>query len=286
MIHPQALIDREVSLGSDVEIGAFVRLEKNVRLGDGVRISPFVHIIGDVEIGDDTFIGTGAVIGEAAQMKGSTARLGCVRIGQRNIIREYVTIHAPSQENGITSLGDDNFLMALSHVAHDCRIANSVIICNGVLLAGHIEVADGAFISGNAAVHQFVRIGSRAMIAGLARVTNDVPPFMMVAGNSRVWGVNLVGLKRAGFSKEDISQIKAAHALLFCKSIPLKIALDRLSQASSEPVRQIASFIAASQRGICGPKRSSLKDKIFFEYPCFFQAMLYARRLFRHRERA
>ncbi|MBI5149504.1 MAG: acyl-ACP--UDP-N-acetylglucosamine O-acyltransferase [Candidatus Omnitrophica bacterium] len=273
MIHPTAIIDPEVILGADVEVGAYARLEKGVKLADGVVVSPYVHIKGDTTIGANTFIATGAVLGEVPQILGVRQAAGVLRIGKDNVVREYVTVHGSSSPAKVTSIGDNNFFMACSHVAHDCRIANNVVVCNGALVAGHVEIDDRAFISGNVVIHQFVRIGRLAMIAGLARVNQDVPPFMLVVGDSRVWGVNLVGLQRAGFSREEIAQVRRAHQLLFRSKVSVKNALEQLSGPRQSPViKELVGFIHSSKRGICGPRKDSFWERIFLDYPYYVRS--------------
>lgn len=269
MIHPKAVIEKGVILDDDVSIGPYAYLENGVRLGKGVKVSAFVHLKGNTYIGDNTTIGSGSVIGESPQMLNAKDAKGKVCIGKDNVIREYVTINCSSSPDKATSLGDGNFLMACSHVAHDCRIANNVVICNGALVAGHIEIGDKAFISGNVVIHQFVKIGRLAMIGGLSRVNQDVLPFFMVVGDSRVWGPNLVGLKRAGFDKEEIKQVRKAHKIIYRKELSLKSALEELGKLDSPAVKEMVVFILSSQRGICGPKRSSLWEKLFLDYPYF-----------------
>ena len=270
MIHPTALIDKEVIADRDIEVGAYAVLGKGVHLGKGVKISPFVHLEGDIFIDDNTFVGTGAVIGGAAQILGLKENTGRVRIGKNNIIREYVTINASSTPEKTTYIGNNNFLMAFSHIAHDCQLGNSIVVCNGALIAGHVQIQDNAFISGNVVLHQFVRIGRLAMIGGLSRVNQDVP-FMMLVGDSRIWGLNLVGLKRKGFSIKEISAVKEAFNILYRKSLSPKNALQELEQIGSQEAKEIKDFILYSKRGICGPNKSSLLEKIFLDYPYFLR---------------
>ena len=207
-------------------------------------------------------------------MFGTKESKGKVYIGKNNIIREYVTIHSSMHEDKATTLGDDNFLMAFSHIAHDCKLENSVVICNGALVAGHAHIADKAFISGNVVIHQYVRIGRLAMVGGLSRVNQDILPFMMVVGDSRVWGLNLVGLRRSDFSKDDISQIRSAYNLLYRKNLPLKKALAELEKMESDKVKEILVFALSSQRGICGGKKSSFWEKLFLDYPYFVRTKI------------
>lgn len=271
MIHPTAVIDKEVVLGEKVEIGPYAVIEKGVKLSKGVVISSHAHLKGNTYIGDNTFVGIGAIIGEIPQILGVRQNQGCVHIGRNNIIREYVTIHSSLSPDKPTYLGDNNFLMAFSHLAHDCKVGDEVVICNGALIAGHVEIGTKAFISGNVVVHQFVKIGRLAMVGGLSRVNQDIPPFMMVVGDSRIWGLNSVGLKRAGFKREEIIQIRNAYNILYRQGLSLKSALEKLKDIKSARVKEIVAFILSSQRGICGPKRSSLWEKLFLDYPYFLR---------------
>ncbi len=267
MIHPKAIVEKGVILGEDINIGPYAYIEKGVCLGKGVKISAFAHLKGNTRIGDNTFIGSGSVIGEVPQALGVEAPGGKVYIGKNNTIREYVTINCASSPDKATFLGDGNFLMACSHIAHDCKLANNIVVCNGALIAGHVEIGDKVFISGNSAVHQFVRIGRLAIVGGLSRVNQDILPFMMVVGDSRVWGLNLVGLKRADFKREEINQIRKAYKILYRKDLSLKSALAKLEKIESDKVKEMIVFILSSRRGICGPKRSTLWEKLFLDYP-------------------
>ncbi len=273
-IHPAAIVDSGAVLGEGVKIGPYAIVEKGVRLGNGVSVGALAHIRGNTSIGDNTMIGTGALIGECAQMLGLRENIGKLFIGKNNIIREYVTVHASTSADKETVIGDDNYLMGFVHIAHDCIIRNKVVICNGTLVAGHVEIEDYAFVSGNVVVHQFVRIGKNAMIGGLSRINQDVPPFMMVVGDSKVWGINLVGLKRRGFSKEEISAIKKAYTSLYRKGITQKHALAEMEEMTAEGVKEIKVFILASKRGICSAKRSTLREKLFLDYPYFVRTKL------------
>jgi UDP-N-acetylglucosamine acyltransferase len=274
MIDPTAVIDKEAVLGENVDIGAYAVIDKGARLGNGVIISPHVHIKGNSRIGDNTRVGTGSAIGGDAQMVELKDNSGRISIGKNNIIREYVTINSSSSPEKETIIGDNNFLMAFSHIAHDCCLGNNIVICNGSLLAGHIEVQDRAFISGNVVVHQFVRIGRMAMIGGLSRVNQDVPPFMMVVGDSTVWGINLVGLKRAGFRSEEILKIKKAFKTLYASRLTVKGALNRLKEEDDKYLKEIVDFVAVSKRGISGPKRSTILEKLFLDYPYFIRSRI------------
>ena len=290
MIDEKAIIREGAFLDQGVSVGAYAVIEEKVKLGKGVNILPFAHIKGDTEIAEGTFVGTGAIIGEIPQMLGISAKsgsasggkenIGKVRIGKNNTIREYVTIHASTKPDKGTSLGDNNFLMGFSHIAHDCEVGNNVVICNGALIAGHCKVGNRAFISGNVVVHQFVKIGELSMIGGLSRVNQDVPPFMIVVGDSRVWGVNVVGLKRAKFSHTETEEVKKVFNILYREKLSLKSAIEKIKELNSMPARQIVDFINSSKRGLCGPKKSTLLEKIFLDYPYFLRTKIPTYQLF------
>jgi UDP-N-acetylglucosamine acyltransferase len=164
--------------------------------------------------------------------------------------------------------------MGFSHVGHDCVLGNDVVVCNNSSLAGHVEIGERAFISGTVVIHQFVRIGRLAMVSGLARVNQDIPPFMLVVGDSRVWGINTVGVKRAGMSMQDLSEIKKAFTAIYRKNLSTKNALAQLEKIDSPLIKEIVVFILASKRGICGPKKNSLWERLFLDYPYFVRAKL------------
>ncbi|MCM8786494.1 MAG: acyl-ACP--UDP-N-acetylglucosamine O-acyltransferase [Candidatus Omnitrophica bacterium] len=270
MIHPTAIIDKEAILEEPVNIGAYAVIEKNVRIGKNVTICPYAHIAGNTTIGDNNFIGTGAVIGQMPQILGIKENLGRLFIGNNNVIREYVTIHTSSLADKTTTIGNNNYFMAFSHIAHDCEITNNVVICNGSLIAGHVQINENAFISGNVVVHQFVRIGRLAMIGGLSRVNQDVLPFMLLVGDSKIWGLNLVGLKRKGFGSKEIAEIKKAFNIIYRSKLSLSNAVRLLKNMSSKYVEEIIEFILSSKRGICGPHRSTFFEKLFLDYPYLF----------------
>ncbi len=267
MIHPTAIIEKGAVLDESAEVGPYAVIEKGVSLDRGVVVSARAHIKGHTTIGENTFIGIGAIIGETPQMLGMRDTRGKTRIGKNNIIREYATIHASVDADKETSLGDDNFLMVFSHLGHDCKVGNGVVLCNAVLLGGHVQIEDKVFISADVAIQQFSRVGQLAMVGGLSRVNQDIPPFMLVVGASRVWGINLVGLRRAGLDKQEIAQIRSAYNILYRRGLLLKSALNELEKIDSDKVKEMCVFILASRRGICGPKRSSFWEKLFLDYP-------------------
>lgn len=259
-IHPTAVVDPKAALGADVEVGPHAVIEAHARIGDRTRVLASAYVASPSEIGSDCEIHMGAVVGHAAQVRGLRSAGGRVEIGARTVIREHVTIHRSMHAEGVTVLGADNFLLAGCHVAHDCRIGDATTIANGVLLAGHVTVDDGTFISGNVVVHQFVRIGRLAMIAGQARVTKDVPPFAMVVGDSEVCGLNIVGMRRAGMSSAQRRNAQAAYAAVYRSSRNVTQAADHLRTVpGNDEIAAWLTFIEASTRGLCGARRRSYR---------------------------
>lgn len=258
-IHPSAVIDPTAELMEDIEVGPFCVIEANARIGRGSRLLPHAFVGRNTILGEENVLHMGAVVGHCPQDISTTGEEDSrLRTGDRNVFREYCTVHRAAQDGGETTLGDDNFIMAQSHIAHDCKIGNQVILAGGALLAGHIEVEDGAFISGNVAVHQFCRIGEMAMIAGLARVSKDPPPYFLVKGDSQVYGLNQVGLERSGLSDRERQLIRRAYKLLYRKGYRLEYALRRIEETlapESPQAQHLVDFVRASRRGICAHHR-------------------------------
>jgi UDP-N-acetylglucosamine acyltransferase len=223
-----------------------------VTIGDRTKIGPMVHIQGTTILGPDNVIHTGATLGFPPQFLGFSGAPTRLVIGARNVIREYVSIHRGLSDESETTLGDDNFLMGSSHVAHDCHLGSRVIMANGALLAGHVTVGDRAFISGNAVVHQFCRIGRLVMVGGLARVTNDIPPFMIAEGlPARIRGVNMVGLRRAEYPAHVRMELKRLLRELYCSGQTVSSAVESISpREHSEAGREFLEFYRSSKRGI------------------------------------
>lgn len=252
MIHPTAMVDPEAQIAPDVEIGPYAVIEGPVRIGAGTKIWPHAYLTAPLEIGRGCQIHVGAVLGHLHQAL-REPQAGGVRIGDRAIIREYATIHRASKSGTWTTVGSETLLMGFTHVAHDCRVGSRVIIANGTLLAGHVTVEDRAVISGHVAVHQFVRIGTLAMIGGVARVIKDVPPYFLAKGDSEVWAINSVGLKRAGIPAESQAKIRAAYRFLYRAGLNTTQALKAIQAMEEIPpeVHHLVRFIQESQRGIC-----------------------------------
>ncbi len=251
-IHNTAMIAKAAEIDASAEIGSGVIVEEGVIVHKGVRIMANAYICKGTEIGEGTVIHMGAVIGNEPQDYGYKGGETFTKIGKNNIIREYVTVHRGTGDGSATVIGDNNFLMVQAHVGHNCVIEDKTVIANGALLAGHVRVETGAFISGNVVFHQFCRIGRYSMIGGFSGVNKDVPPYMMVRGPSVIRGINLVGLRRAGSSREVIRQIKDAYQLLFLSEMSIDEALDRIREKlHSDQISYLVSFIEGSKRGIC-----------------------------------
>jgi len=253
-IHPTAIVSKKAKLGSNVEIGPYCIIEDNVEIGDNTKLWQGVYAASGTTIGRGCQIHIGAVLGHIPQDIAFEGKVSYLKIGDRNIIREYVTVHRGTKEESSTVLGNDNFLMTLSHLGHNCRLGNNIVICNNTLLAGYVDVEDFSFISGNCVIHQFVRIGKLVMIGGGARIGKDVPPYMLAERDSFVTSYNTVGLKRATFSANILSEIKKAYKLLYLSNLNMNTALLEIEKESkTQEMKHFVEFIksADSKRGIC-----------------------------------
>ena len=214
-IHPTAIIDPEAELGIGVTVGPYSIIEASVTVGDGTTIGARVTIEGHTTIGKENQIFTGAVIGSMTQDKKYTGGVTYLRIGNRNKIREYVTVNPGTEEGSETVIGDDNLIMAYAHVAHNCIIGNNTIIANAGTFAGHVVVEDRAVIGGLSGVHQFVRIGYMSIMGGNSKAVQDIPPYVMVDGHpAKAYGLNVVGMERAGVSQEERMILKRAFKII------------------------------------------------------------------------
>lgn len=252
-IHPTASVDPAASLGAGVTIGAFTVVGPGVEIGDGTSIGMHCSVLGPTRIGrDNRIIGHAAIGGEPQDKKfrGETARLD---IGDRNTIREFVTLNRGTGEGGgVTRIGNDNWILAYCHVAHDCIVGDHCVFSNNATLAGHVTVGDHVILSGFTGVHQFCRIGDHAFIGMGAFVNGDVPPFLMVAqeGYGRPRGINSEGLKRRGFDTARLAAIKRAYRAVYMSGEPLEEAKSRLQAMAgeSDDVRAMLDFIQAGER--------------------------------------
>lgn len=256
-IHPTALLGQNLKLGQNVKIGPYSVIEDNVSIGDDTTILEHVHVGQNTVIGKNNVIHMGAVIGHDAQHKASTGAKGFLTIGNNNVFREYVTVHRSFQDGSKTVIGNHNFFMVFSHVGHDCHIGDQVILTNAVLLAGHVLLEDHSVLSGGCAVHQFCRIGSYAMIGGHASITKDVPPYMLVDDNEDLVGsMNLVGMRRGGFTEETKRDIKNAYKLLYLSGLNMTHAAEQIIAKCHTPeTTHLVDFLKGSKRGILGHRR-------------------------------
>ena len=221
LVHSTAVIDPQADLAPDVQVGPYSVIEGPVRVGPGCVIESHACLSGPLTMGYNNFVGHGAVLGKSPQHKGYRNEPTGLRIGDDNVFREHVTIHRGTvQGNGETWIGDRNLFMIGSHVGHDCRVGNGCTLVNGALVAGHVTLYDNCILSGHAAVQQKVRIGRLAMMGGLGSTTKDIPPFVLLQGYNCVTGLNLVGLRRAGFPSQSITALRESFQILFKKGGP------------------------------------------------------------------
>jgi len=253
-IDARAVIDPEARLGDDVSIGPFSIIGPGVEIGSGCRIGPHVVINGPTRIGRDNRIFQFASIGEIPQDKKFHGESSTLVIGDRNTIREFVTINRGTEEGGgITRIGNDNWLMAYIHIAHDCLIGNHTTFSNGASLAGHVRVDDHAILAGFTLVHQFCRIGENAFCGMGSAISKDVPPYVMVSGNpAHPYGINTEGLKRRGFDKEDLRVLKEAYRIVYRSGLTTESARERLAPLAEDTpaITRLIDFLRASTRGI------------------------------------
>jgi UDP-N-acetylglucosamine acyltransferase len=257
-IHPTALVDPDAQIGADLEIGPFSVIGPHAMIGDRTIVQSHVVIEGDVAIGTSNFIGHGTIIGTPPQdLSFSSERKTKVEIGNDNVIREYCTIHRGSPEGSVTKIGDKNFLMAGAHIGHNCKIGNNVIIANNCLLAGHVRVDDAAFLGGGSTFHQHMHVGRLVMVQGSSAFGKDLPPFVIAAERNSVFGINIVGLRRAGFSVRDRDELKGAFKLLYASGLNISQALEKAETMNfGAPAREFFEFVTgAKKRGICPLKR-------------------------------
>lgn len=254
MIHPTAVIDPAAELAEDVSVGPYSVIEANVTIGAGTDIGPHVVIKGTTRIGSQNRIFQFASVGEEPQDKKYAGEPTALEIGDRNTIREFVTINrGTAQDDGVTRLGDDNWIMAYVHIAHDCRIGNETIFANNASLAGHVSVGDYAILGGFTLVHQFCQIGAYSLTAFGSGISKDVPPFVTVGGTpAKAHGLNMEGLRRRGFPEESRKALRRAYRTLYRESLSLQDALAALREqaASCAEVAMLVEFLEQQSRGI------------------------------------
>jgi UDP-N-acetylglucosamine acyltransferase len=252
MIHPTAIIAAGAKIARDVEIGAYTTIGPEVEIGRGTRIGSHAVITGRTRIGEDNRIFQFCSVGDIPQDKKYQREETRLEIGDRNTIREFCTFNTGTvQDAQVTRLGNDNWMMAYVHLAHDCQVGNNTVFANNAQLAGHVHVGDHALLGAYTGVHQYCRIGAHAMTAAASIVLQDVPPFVMAAGTSAApRGLNIEGLQRRGFDSERLSLLKRAYKTLYRSGLTLEEAKERLREEQGEDVQMLLAFIEQSRRGI------------------------------------
>ena len=253
VIHPSAIVDGGAKLGANVEVGPWAIIGPGCEIGDNVKIAARATLEKNVRLGQNVSVGVGSVLGGDPQDLKYRGEETFVEIGDDTVLREYVTVNRATTHSVVTRVGTGCFLMTNVHVAHDCQLGNQVIISNGTLLAGHVSLADRVTISGNCALHQFVRVGRFAFIGGVSKVTQDIPPFVRASGNpTALFGLNSVGLQRNGFEPDVIREVKRAYRLCFKSDLNLSQGLKRAHEdvAPIPEVTEFLTFIEESQRGV------------------------------------
>ena len=248
-----ARVHREACIGPQCIVGEYCVIEQDVSIGAFCQLEPYVYVKRWTTLGDRNEISAGTVLGTDPLDKNFTGERSYLRMGNANKIREHYTISRGTQPESVTEIGSGNYIMTSGHIAHNCKIGDNTVIASCALVAGHVEVEDQAFISGGVVIHQYSRIGRLAMIGGNTRVNSDVPPFFLYSDfNVAVKGLNMVGLRRAGFTRDQIAALKSAYRILYKSGLKLEEALSRMeTELDTEHTRHLAAFIRASKRGIC-----------------------------------
>lgn len=252
-VHPTAIVSDDAQLAKGVEIGPFAIVGPGCEIGEGCVLAPRATLERNVKLGRKVRVGIGAVLGGDPQDLKFQGEETTVEIGEGTVIREYSTINRGTSESFKTTVGLNCFIMSYVHLAHDCHLGDGVILANGVQLAGHVRIEDRAIISGLSAVHQFVRIGRHSFIGGCSRVSKDIPPFLKAVGNPvKLYGLNTVGLQRAGFDEATVRELKRAYRLFFDSDLNITQALERAEQDLEQrpEVQELMRFLEASGRGV------------------------------------
>lgn len=252
-VHASAIVSKKAKIADDVVIGPYTIIGDNVAVGSGTKIGAHCVIDGNTSIGKSCEIFTGAVLGSRPQDLKFKGEKSFLQIGDGNIIREYCTFNPGTEENGKTAVGSNNLFMAYSHVAHDCIVGNDCIIANNGTLAGHVTIEDGAVVGGLVAIHQFVKMGELSIVGGCSKVVQDIPPYSTCDGHpARVYGLNLIGLRRHKIPKESIKELERAFKILFNLGLSPRHALEKIEREISrtEEISHLVDFIKSSQRGI------------------------------------
>jgi UDP-N-acetylglucosamine acyltransferase len=257
VIHPTAVVDPAAEIDPSASIGAYVVIEGPVRVGPECRVMSHAVLRGSTRLGARNVVHPGAVLGGEPQDLAFGGLETFLAIGDDNVFREHVTVHRGTSPGSSTVVGHGNYFMQSAHVAHNCRVGDGAIVAGGALLAGHVDLADRAFVSGNCVVHQHVRIGRFALLRGLSRTSRDVPPFCIMDGTHTVRGVNVVGLRRAGFERTRVAAIRRAVVRLFGRPTHLGRAVAEVEAgAATDEVRELVAFVRASKRGVCVAPRA------------------------------
>jgi UDP-N-acetylglucosamine acyltransferase len=253
MLHSTAIVHPGAEIGSDVDIGPYCVIGEHVSIGTRTMLQAHVVVNGWTHIGEDCLLYPFSTVGAASQDRKYSGERSYTRVGNRTILREYVSIQRATGHEEVTAVGDDCLLLAYVHIAHNCILGNGVTMSNLAQLAGHVHVGDYVTIGGQTGVHQFTRIGRHAMVGGMSKCIKDVPPFFLVEGNPcEPYGLNSVGLRRAGFTAEERAEIKRFYKLLYNPKLNVSQAIDAMKlQVNTEPGREIITFLEApSQRGV------------------------------------
>jgi len=263
-IHSTAIVHSKAKLGKDVSLGPYSTVGEHVVLGDHVQVGSFCVLTGRTTIGKGSSFFTGAVIGSEPQdRKFKDDEKVYLEIGENNIFREYVTANPGTGDGGKTTIGSDNLFMAYAHVAHDCVVGNDCVMANVATLAGHVTLEDMVAIGGLAAVHQFVRLGTMSMVGGCSKVVQDIPPFSTCDGHpAKVYGLNVIGLKRAKIPTKTIGVLRRAFKILFHSGLSKTHAIEKVKAEITQlpEIVHLISFIKASKRGVCGGKTNFGSD--------------------------
>jgi UDP-N-acetylglucosamine acyltransferase len=259
-IHPTAIVSNKAKLSEGVIVGPYTVITDNVAIGANTKIGAHCFLDGNTTIGSGCEIYTGAVVGSRPQDLKYKGEKSLLSIGNNNIIREYCTLNPGTEDGGVTSVGDGNLFMAYSHIAHDCKVGSNCVFANNATLAGHVTVEDRAVIGGLVAIHQFVHMGELSIVGGCSKVVQDIPPYSTCDGHpARIYGLNLVGLRRHKVNKESIQQLNHAFKILFNSGSTIKHALEQLEKEITDrtaEVTHLIEFIKKSERGISRSCRS------------------------------
>jgi UDP-N-acetylglucosamine acyltransferase len=258
-IAPTARVDPAAAVGPGTRIGEYCVVEPDVMIGAGCMLEPYVYVKRWTTLGDQNEISAGTVLGTDPLDKTFDGQRSYLRIGHKNKIREHYTISRGTQPESETRIGDSNYIMTSGHIAHNAVLGDNIVVASCALVAGYVEIEDQAFISGGVVIHQYSKIGRLAMVGGNTRVNSDLPPYFLYSDfNVAARGLNIVGLKRAGFSLAEIKTLKAAYRLLYRDGLQREEALQRIEcELPSEHTRHLVEFIRGSKRGICGPSRGA-----------------------------